>query len=1384
MGEFLSLTEQEPIVANVYGVLAHHSSQKLDRSFHWLDRVEYLCRILLGRDSTVIDCGILASDRLQRLVFTVCPHPSVPRPKFRYSFETLLQILIGLLFMLSLPQAFGLERYLPQRSDPFEEPWRFSEIEGLNDESIRCMDVSADGALWVGLIGSIARYDGESVRVFGEVDGLKDRTFYAVKAGRNGTAHALCQSELWFFDGERWSVIREDLQAQPETRIQEGPNGVLWFCSGSLLVGVEGERSWTLEPLAARAISDFCIDDEGCYWIVTEGDTTVFRLLLRGQGFEELGVWAMPDARRKGARKTRARERFEIAQTSDGRIWLIGESASFLPRYLEPGSDQWVEQNLERIGGSNRNYSICETSDGVVRIWGEEALHWYDGTGWRVYDNSHLKLTYNRGRLHESADGAVWVLENFVSIRRIDYGGKRWRSYRDLNFQCETPDGRQWFLERNGRVVCFDPSDQSWVSWDRSDGLVSDPIQLFVGSFGRVWASGADGGVAAVASLLGDVWDLKRYEELGSKVLSGAALQSRKGELHLVGDALPALRRGRRPMFATHSLEADTVEYRRFPHVGVSGIKELSDGRFVLSGGKLVLLDGDEFSLYDEGADALFAWSHDVEVGADDTLWVANWGDGVWHSKEGAWELFSKGNGLSSDYVSDLLTRADGTVVALTAEGVDRFDGSSWSPITLPGFAAVRDGSSLRESGDGALWVNVATRKWYFRGPFESEEKGAFKTLRYAASAGAPDTFVAIASEPDRYATSALLSWSGRDRWSETAASGLEYSYRLDDGEWSAFRKETSHFFQALNAGSHRIEVRARDEDGNVDGTPASVALTIVIPFWESAWFVALVCLTVLFIAALVYRLLLQRARHIQEIGQLRLRFVTHISHELRSPLTLIAGPLEKLVGLQGMPPAAASCVAMIQRNTKRLHNLVEELLEWRKLESGTMALRPQPVDIVAFTRSMVADFDNHARCHDQQVLLESSRDSLTLNLDPEAYRKILDNLILNALKFSEDGKSVRVFLNLSCATDEGRWNIQFIVEDEGSGIPKQSMPHIFDTYYSGKHSRGHAAASIGIGLSLVKALVELNGGSIEVQSPIRQEGAHREGTRFVINLPDVEEVAREESEEEEAENTIDFPLALPEGFEEGEVVLVVDDQSDVRKFLCEELGEIFHTVGAKSAAEGIRIARERMPDVILSDVIMPEMDGFEFCRSLRKIPELSHIPVILQTSLPTEENQKAGVDAGAIDFVPKPISISELKQRIRNQIDLRTRYADRVKAALLRPEADEMSGDREVEFIEKARALIGERYSDSQFTIDDFAASMGMSRSTFYRRFRAVANISPADYMKSYRLEKSTALLNKGWTVAETAYEVGYTEASPFNRAFKKHFGCSPSEYRKSKGA
>ncbi len=1292
-----------------------------------------------------------------------------------------------LLLIISPKLLFGASAYIPELRDPLEDPWQWINMEDLNIGMIHSMDVGPDGTIWVYSGKGLYSLDGSSLSRHGSLvlDDENLRSIGTIKTVNSNLVYMYGQYFFAIWKNGKWKLIEDNMAFAFRLAMAQDSENKLWLSSGNKIALVEDENlQWFVSPVT-NPINNFTVDAAGRFWVVESSSGTVSCQVLEKNKLRIDRVWPellkVPNVNARNLQNLNT----QIICTTDGTIWAGNDHDSVLPVSLKPGSDSWETHDLEAAGGSNRIFSILESSDGIIRITASGSILRLDGKQWHVYESPEINLSQSRSILKESNDGYLWFFERFIRLSRIDYNSGKWRTLENLLFQCETDDGHQWFVEKDRRIVRHNPKDNSWLAFDEQDGAIETVTTLFARNDGNLWALGSDQGVAAIAVWDGETWTKRSIPKLGEMISPHSIGETSDNQLFLTGR--PAGQGGNDWLFPEIAIFTDDLfapqQYATYPEKLKKGFGTLSDGRVVFGGYNIQIWDGHSFQRSLELEEGLrYKWANNIESTKDGTIWFSFWSKGIARLKDGKWTHFTESDGLSSNYVSDILVLEDGQLAALTAKGLDRFDGSSWYNLELPGYGGVIGGSYLGQTSDGAIWINIANQGWFNDQVQEKPKHGQFVSLRYLPGSLPPDTTIKLLAEPDRYANSLLVGWAGNDVWSESPRKSLTYSYRTNDGDWSNYKKDLMTFLQDQEPGVLKIEARARDSDGNVDPTPAMIEVSITAPFWKTRWFIATIVVWAVAIAALIYALLLQRVRHISMLSRMRMQFMTNISHELRTPLTLIIGPLEKLVrfekesGNSRLHSIVNETASMALRNAKRLNQLVEQLLEVRKLETGKYTPRQETFEIVSYTRLAIADFDNVAQTRSQRISFETETQSQWLKFDIDAYRKILDNLVLNAMKYSDQNATTRIRMSTTSGEEEAKRSIELTVEDEGVGIPEEMQSHIFEAFYTGSESKLSNVRSFGVGLALVKELVELNGGTVSVESPINE---NKSGSRFTVVFPNIESCENQEGETQESASSL-TPLPIKQE-KDREIVLVVDDQDEIREYLSQELSDEFDILLAKNGAEALEIATQEVPDLILSDVMMPEMDGIQLCREVRNSQPISHVPIILQTALPADDRKRIGIDAGAVDFISKPLSIPNLKGRIRNLLEIRKRFAERLKAQLIKTtdDEDEETADTDREFIERSREIMKEFLGHPNFGTEDFATKMGMSRATCYRKFKAVTNMPLAEFIKRYRMEKAVTLLERGEKAANVALKVGYSESSSFSRAFKSVYNRTPGKYK-----
>ena len=523
-----------------------------------------------------------------------------------------------------------------------------------------------------------------------------------------------------------------------------------------------------------------------------------------------------------------------------------------------------------------------------------------------------------------------------------------------------------------------------------------------------------------------------------------------------------------------------------------------------------------------------------------------------------------------------------------------------------------------------------------------------------------------------------------------------------------------------------------------------------------------------------------QLSRELEEATHAKLVFFTNVSHDFRTPLTLVADPVEHLLADKTLSGDQHRMLMLIQRNVNILLRLVNQILDFRKYENGKMEYTPVTVDVLSSFEGWNESFQAAARKKHIHFSFDSMPDTDYHTLaDMEKLERIYFNLLSNAFKFTPENGKIAIRLS-SLSKEDKRW-IRFTVANTGSMISAEHIRNVFDRFY--KIDMHHTGS--GIGLALVKAFVEMHGGMISVESDEKQ------GTVFTVELPvqSCEAVAAEPDTTlvSADSRTTDVLLAEEEELEKGydsskPSVLIIDDNEDIRSYVHTLLHTDYTVIEAADGSEGIRKAMKYVPDLIISDVMMPGIDGIECCRRLKSELQTCHIPVILLTACSLDEQRIQGYDGGADSYISKPFSSQLLLARVRNLIDSHRRLKQFFGDGQTLAKEDVCDMDKD--FVERFKSLIEEKMGDSGLNVEDLGKDMGLSRVQLYRKIKSLTNYSPNELLRIARLKKAASLLaSSDMTVAEIGYEVGFSSPSYFAKCYKEQFGESPTDFLKRKG-
>ena len=627
------------------------------------------------------------------------------------------------------------------------------------------------------------------------------------------------------------------------------------------------------------------------------------------------------------------------------------------------------------------------------------------------------------------------------------------------------------------------------------------------------------------------------------------------------------------------------------------------------------------------------------------------------------------------------------------------------------------------------------------------------------------------------------------------------FAYLLEghDEEWLEIGNRRHRTFTNIDPGTYTFKVRAANNDGVWSDQIATLQLRIFPPPWRTWWAYLLYLAAVVGLVTIAYHYYRVRAadrnalkreimerEKMEELNHLKMQFFTNVSHELRTPLTLIMGPLEHLLAqAHAFSGEQKAELKIVHRNAQRLLQHVNHLMDFRKEEMGKLKLKAAAGNFINFIKETSLSFQEVATHRQIEYTFSADRDLAEVYFDRDKMEIIIFNLLSNAFKFTSDGG--RIALDVSVCEDEfGEVkDIQVAVRDNGTGISAEDQPHLFDRFYQGGSRNDPERRGSGIGLALTKQLVDLHRGEISVRS---REG---EGSEFIVRLPlgrdhlspdevigdfkpsdDLSHYNRQDDKE-----NITLPATTKEDRET--TLLVIEDNNEIREFIADCFRGKYQVITAADGAEGFDLATHQIPDLIISDIMMPEIDGITLCGMLKKDLRTSHIPVVLLTARTSVIFKRSGLESGADDYITKPFTAKMLLLRVHNLLQARKKMqAFFVRNFKTNPEEVVLSSHDD-EFLQKALTCVEENLDNSDFNVEAFVKLMYISRSVLYKKLKGLTGQSITEFVRSIRIKRAAQLLLQGrYNISEVAYSVGFSDLKYFRTSFKKQFQMTPSQY------
>ena len=644
-----------------------------------------------------------------------------------------------------------------------------------------------------------------------------------------------------------------------------------------------------------------------------------------------------------------------------------------------------------------------------------------------------------------------------------------------------------------------------------------------------------------------------------------------------------------------------------------------------------------------------------------------------------------------------------------------------------------------------------------------------------------------------------------------------QYAYYLEglENDWNYVGGLRSATYTNLDHGEYTFKLKAANNDGVWNKEPLNLKIKILPPWWKTNFaissYLALFFLSVYLLNKVTRNRIKEkqlikneRSRRIQEgkLHEKKLQFFTNISHEFRTPLTLIINPLEDIMKDEKLelPYRIKEKHNIIHKNTERLYRLINELMDFRKLELNKVRIKARQIDVVSFTKDIVGYFNEEAFNRNIQLNLDSDLSSIPLWADERMLEKIIFNILSNAVKATPEGGVINIDISSSdklihmplVSEDKPLKVVEIAISDTGPGIEKEEVEKIFERFYQVENMNKTYYGGTGIGLEVVQNFVQLHKGKVKVKSKIGK------GTTFKIIFPEGKnhfeenELLKEETKSittkerffrksnaivANEESKLDLPTRTS-------TLLIVEDNSELRKYLKDELKSQYKVLVAKDGLEGLKIAKDSLPDVIITDVIMPEMDGFEFCKNIKEDLTTSHIPLLMLTAKTKIDDRIEGIGLGADAYMIKPFDMRLLKLRLQQLITSRKLIFDKYFGTISGAEDNANASSLDKDFIQRVLNYVHENMSDSDLSVEFLASQLNLSRSQLYRKIKTLTGQTVNEFLRKVRLQRAKQIIEteSDVNISEVCYQVGFSSPSYFTKCFKSHFGILPTEVIKKR--
>ncbi len=1249
----------------------------------------------------------------------------------------------------------------------------FTEKEGLPSNHIFALLEDSKGHIWFGTRdGGICRYDGAHFTYFNTENGLPHNFVLSIFEDHEGNLWFGTRGGLSRYDGDSFShyTTDEGLAFNEVISIFEDSRNQLWIGTGegSGLHRFDGLNFTHYDVGAGKGTNDvhaMIEDKQGHLWFGTWGggvvryDGTFFYTYTTEQGLNSNSV-------------------LSILEDEKGDIWFgnmgggvtafngtdfthytaeEGLSSNYVRHILKDDQHNiWActwNTGVNRINRRGFNHlaskgvlqeedimSIASDVNGDVWLGTDKGLHKFDGKQVTHFITPQSLIQTGVLSILVDQQQNLWLggsagVSHFTGEAIRDFTRRDGLLVGDVRALYQDKQGHIWLGAYAGGIIRFD--GENFLQFSEKEGFISDDVgAIYEDSRGRLWFGTLGGGLSCF-----DGTHFVNYTTKNglSNNYVRAILEDTEGNIWLGTE--DGLDRFDGRVFERYSTE------NGLPHNNISSLALDKEENLWISTQKGISL---------LRSNQMRAFSEKNEKPAEVQFISFDRQNGLYH-----------GNISRRSFVVDHQNRLwFGATDGLKMFDLDRFQLSDEPPQSVKV-------SHLQVNQTFIDYRQLADKEY-------SQE--LFAETEFRANL---DSVIAFQNLPTRlrlpYHFNHLTFHFSAIDWA--APSKIQYSYKLEevDKSWSPPQSEPKVDYRNLIHGKYTLALKAKGQS-NRWSEPVNYTFTITPPWWRTWWAYLSYFLAFSFLIYQLYQLQLSRrlameeGKRLKEINQIKSSIYTNITHEFRTPLTVIHGMTEELE--ESLSKEVLPKTSLIKRNSQKLLSMVNQLLQLSKLEVNKEKLHLQQQDVIAFIKYLAASHESMAFSKRVNLQCYSEEPLLIMDFDAKKLETILTNLLSNAIKFTNEyGKVLVVVKRINQLKGS---LVEVKVTDTGIGIPEKELPHIFNRFHQVNNDDQYQGT--GIGLALVKELVKLMDGEIQVESKAN------EGATFILHLPihNKAPFAPDSPKNRGAENTASpefISRATSERLvEDGlPVLLIIEDNLDIIQYLQTCLSDHYQLIISRNGEEGLEKAFEKVPDIVISDVMMPKMNGFELCTAIKQDERTNHIPVILLTAKTTVDDKLKGLSSGADAYLTKPFEKRELLIRLDQLLATRQVLQQKYLAELSEDLASPVEPERPSQhFIHKVRQLVLDHLSDDRFSVNELAASLHLSRSQLHRKIKALTGMSTSNYIRHIRLLKAKELLQSSdETVSEILFKVGFNSPAYFSQAYKKAFGISPSAER-----